>query len=147
MLIGFLLILATAVGCGSDRPPGTVICHYNQQDSIYVGSPSLCILPDGTYIASHDEFGPGSSSTTAAVTRIYRSEDRGEHWRPVTRLDGQFWSNLFVHRGILFLMGTDKEHGNLIIRRSEDRGNTWSSPIDSITGLLRMGEYHTLPMR
>ena len=70
MLIGFLLILATAVGCGSDRPPGTVICHYNQQDSIYVGSPSLCILPDGTYIASHDEFGPGSSSTTAAVTRI-----------------------------------------------------------------------------
>lgn len=81
MLIGFLLILATAVGCGSDRPPGTVICHYNQQDSIYVGSPSLCILPDGTYIASHDEFGPGSSSTTAAVTRIYRSEDRGEHWR------------------------------------------------------------------
>lgn len=146
MLIGFLLILATAVGCGSDRPPGTVICHYNQQDSIYVGSPSLCILPDGTYIASHDEFGPGSSSTTAAVTRIYRSEDRGEHWRPVTRLDGQFWSNLFVHRGILFLMGTDKEHGNLIIRRSEDRGNTWSSPIDSITGLLRMGEYHTAPM-
>ena len=146
MLIGFLLILATAVGCGSDRPPGTVICHYNQQDSIYVGSPSLCILPDGTYIASHDEFGPGSSSTTAAVTRIYRSEDRGEHWRPVTRLDGQFWSNLFVHRGILFLMGTDKEHGNLIIRRSEDRGNTWSSPIDSITGLLRTGEYHTAPM-
>lgn len=146
MLIGFLFILAAAVGCGSDRPPGTVICHYNQQDSIYVGSPSLCILPDDTYIASHDEFGPGSSSTTAAVTRIYRSEDRGEHWRPVTRLDGQFWSNLFVHRGILFLMGTDKEHGNLIIRRSEDRGNTWSSPIDSITGLLRTGEYHTAPM-
>ena len=146
MLIGFLLILATAVGCGSDRPPGTVICHYNQQDSIYVGSPSLCILPDGTYIASHDEFGPGSSSTTAAVTRIYRSEDRGATLAPGHTPRRTVLVESFVHRGILFLMGTDKEHGNLIIRRSEDRGNTWSSPIDSITGLLRMGEYHTAPM-
>lgn len=146
VLLSFLLMSPTLSAGRSDKPPGTVICHYSQQDSIYVGSPSLCILPDGTYIASHDEFGPGSSFTTSATTRVYRSEDRGKFWSPIARLDGQFWSNLFLHRGTLYLMGTDREQGNLIIRRSEDGGNTWSTPTDSIAGLLRTGEYHTAPM-
>jgi hypothetical protein len=43
-------------------------------------------------------------------------------------------------------MGTWKHHGNLIIRRSPDGGVTWSEPMDSHTGLLREGEYHTAPM-
>jgi hypothetical protein len=43
-------------------------------------------------------------------------------------------------------MGTWKHHGNLIIRRSDDNGETWSEPDDSKTGLLREGEYHTAPM-
>lgn len=127
-------------------PPGVVVCHYPQTTGIYVGSPSLCILPDGSYVASHDEFGPGTPFTEAAVTHIYRSEDRGRSWRPVARLTGQFWSNLFFHRGALYLMGPEKEHGNLLIRRSTDGGRSWTTPRDAGSGLLREGEYHTAPM-
>ncbi len=130
----------------TDRPPGVVICHYPQTTQIYVGSPSLCILPDGRYVASHDKFGPGTPFTRKAITKIYRSEDRGDHWQEIAQLQGQFWSNLFYHRGALYLMGTDKEHGNLIIRRSTDGGATWSTPNDEHSGLLRSGEYHTAPV-
>ena len=31
-------------------------------------------------------------------------------------------------------MGTWKHHGNLIIRRSTDGGNTWTEPTNSATG-------------
>ena len=43
-------------------------------------------------------------------------------------------------------MGTWKHHGNLIIRRSANGGNTWTEPTSSKMGLLREGEYHTAPM-
>ncbi len=53
---GFLVLCLFLCGCRGDRPsgrvPGVVVCHYNQQDSIYIGSPSLCILlhhPDRGY--------------------------------------------------------------------------------------------------
>jgi hypothetical protein len=43
-------------------------------------------------------------------------------------------------------MGTWKHYGDFIIRRSLDGGTTWSNPIDSQSGLLLTGEYHTAPM-
>ena len=43
-------------------------------------------------------------------------------------------------------MGTWKHHGNFIIRRSTDRGISWSDPKDRNSGLLLEGEYHTAPM-
>ncbi len=141
-----LLSLGSLSARQPDRPPGIVICHYPQSTETYVGSPSLCVLPDGSYIASHDEFGPGTPFTQQAITHIYRSEDRGRHWQKIAQLHGQFWSNLFYHRGSLYILGTDKEHGNMIIRRSTDGGLHWSTPLDEHSGRLRCGEYHTAPV-
>ena len=44
--------------------PGVVIDHIPASEQRYVGSPSLAVLPDGAYVASHDEFGPKSQYDT-----------------------------------------------------------------------------------
>jgi hypothetical protein len=124
-----------------------VIDHSPASSGIYIGSPSLAVLTNGNYVASHDEFGPKSTEHRRAVSHIFQSRDRGASWRRISTVDGAFWSTLFTHRGDLYLLGTDKHHGNVLIRRSSDGGVTWTSPTSSTTGLLRGdGEYHCAPM-
>jgi hypothetical protein len=129
-----------------DKVPGVVVDHIPATNETYIGSPSICILPNGDYIASHDYFGPKTTEHTKALTSVFRSNDRGKSWGKISDINGQFWSNLFVHNNKLYIMGTDKHHGNFIIRRSGDGGVTWSEPADGKTGLLLEGEYHTAPM-
>ena len=44
-------------------------------------------------------------------------------------------------------MGVDKMWGSVAIRRSTDGGQTWTTPTDSQSGLLRDdGQYHTAPV-
>ncbi len=134
-------------GVCAAAPPGIVIDHLPARSGRYVGSPSLAILSDGAYVASHDEFGPKSTEHTRAVTVVFTSSDRGRTWTNLSRLDGQFWSTLFAHRGQLYLIGTDRHHGNAIIRRSTDGGRTWTTPASADTGLLRDdGQYHCAPV-
>ena len=127
--------------------PGVVIAHSPAASGIFIGSPSLAVLPNGDYAASHDEFGPESSEHTAAVSHVFRSQDRGASWRRIATVRGQFWSTLFVQRGDLYLLGTDRHHGNAVIRRSRDGGATWTTPATAATGLIRGdGEYHCAPV-
>lgn len=128
------------------KVPGIIVDYIPASTNIYIGSPSICILPDGTYIASHDHFGKGSTEHERALTAVLRSTDKGKSWEKISEINGQFWSNLFVHNGNLHIMGTWKHHGNLIIRKSVDGGFTWTEPSDNRTGLIREGEYHTAPM-
>lgn len=141
----FLMVHYTFVVYGQN-PPGVVVSHISKETGKYIGSPGLCILPDGTYIASHDEFGPKSTEFRSAQTRIFMSKDKGNSWKRIANIDGQFWSNLFVHKGELYIMGVNKHHGNLIIRHSKDGGYTWTIPYSPTTGLILEGEYHTAPM-
>jgi hypothetical protein len=98
-------------------------------------------------VAAHDEFGPQSTEFTRAVTHVFRSKDRGLTWQPLSTIRGAFWSTLFVHRGALYLLGTDQHHGNAVLRRSIDGGLTWTSPTNGATGLLRdNGQYHCAPV-
>ena len=69
-----------------DLVPGVVIDHSPASSGIYIGSPSLAVLPDGDYVASHDFFGPGSSNNRTAV---FRSRDRGQSWGKLAELEGQ----------------------------------------------------------
>jgi hypothetical protein len=127
--------------------PGVVVAHSAAQTQQYLGSPSLLDLGGERLMASHDEFGPGSTEHTCARTRLFFSADGGATWMPRAIIDGAFWSVLFSHRGAIYLLGTDRHHGNIVIRRSIDEGQTWTSPIDGRTGLLRSeGEYHCGPL-
>ena len=146
-VLGLAVLTANAFSSyAGNVVPGTVIHHIPSKAQRYVGSPSLCVLPDGTYLASHDEFGPKSTEFKSAVTRVYRSEDKGKTWNMLSQIDGQFWSTLFVLEGDVYIIGTNKHHGNFIIRRSSDGGKTWTVPCDSRTGLVLEGEFHTAPV-
>jgi hypothetical protein len=127
--------------------PGTLVSYSPSASSKYVGSPGLAKLPDGSLVASHDEFGGGSTMNTSAVTRVFRSTDRGLTWAPAAVIHGAFWSSLFVHRGALYLLGVNRQYGDVVIRRSNDGGNSWTSPVSASTGLLAGGgQYHCAPM-
>lgn len=121
--------------------PGVVVNHSPASSGIYIGSPGLAVLPDGTYIASHDEFGPKSSEHTKAVSHVFCSKDKGKHWERCATIQGAFWSNLFVHRGMLYLLGTDKHHGDIVIHQSLDGGTQWTSAV-----LRGEGEFHCAPV-
>lgn len=126
--------------------PGTVIAYQPASTGQYIGSPSIAILPNGDYVASHDYFGPGSSEFVQAKTRIYSSSDKGRVWRMLTEIQGAFWNNLFVHNGALYLLGPDRHHGTVLIRKSVDGGKTWTEPTGTENGLLLKGMYHCAPM-
>ena len=147
----FLLIMLVISGCDyvhaqNKKVPGVIVSHIAQTEEKYIGSPSICILPDGTYLASHDEFGTKSDEETAAVTRVFASYDRGQNWQCIATMRGQFWSTLFTIKGKVYLIGTVKAHGAIVIRCSTDGGHTWTTPKDKKTGLLKEGEFHTAPM-
>ena len=134
------LLLAPLAGlrAADAPPPGVVIDSSPAETRSYIGSPSIAVLSNGDYIASHDFFGPGSSNNRSAV---FGSSDRGAAWKKLSELDGQWWSTLFVHHDALYILGTTKEYGNIVIRRSTDGGQTWSVP-----SLLREGgQYHCAP--
>ncbi len=127
--------------------PGSVIAHSSAATGKYIGSPGLAILPDGSYVASHDHFGPATTEHSIGETWIYRSIDRGLSWTPIAKINGAFWSNLFVHNGQLYLLGTSRHYGYAVIRRSSDGGFTWTEPTDYKSGLLSSTpEYHCAPM-
>ena len=128
------------IAAAAPPPPGTVIYHSPAATGLYIGSPSICILPDGTYLASHDLFGPNSNEFRLATGRIYRSADQGKTWQHLTDLKGFFWTSLFVHRGLVYALGPDRHHGRLLIRRSTDSGQTWTEPT-----VIDEGQWHTAP--
>lgn len=128
-------------------PPGVVIRHIPQASGLFIGSPSIAVLPDGQYLASHDFFGPESNEHECATAVVYRSSDKGLHWTQLAEIRCMFWPKLFVYRNAVYLLGVEKHHGRIVIRRSDDGGQTWTEPRDSMSGLLTAtGQYHTAPM-
>ena len=140
-----LVDFVVAAAAGS-QVPGVVIDHSPKASGLYIGSPSIAILPGGEYVASHDEFGPKSTEHSRAKTRVFRSKDRGRTWQHASDVDGQFWSSLFVHGGDLYLLGPLAHYASVVIRRSTDGGRHWTEPKDSHSGLLLPGRYHCAPV-
>lgn len=127
--------------------PGVVIDYSPAETGKYVGSPSIAVLPDGRYVASHDFFGPGTTEKKRATSRVFRSEDSGENWKCLTDVAPQFWSTIFVHQGTLYFMGTGTGPGVMLIRRSTDGGETWNCLEDKNSGILADDrKYHTAPV-
>ena len=104
MIVGCLLITnlcwAGITQEGDTLPPGVVIHNAPAISHEYIGSPSIVIMPDGTYIASHDYFGKKLSDTY-----IYRSGDRGNSWTPIAKLESLTWATLFNRGKELYLIG------------------------------------------
>lgn len=123
--------------------PGVVIDCSDAPASKFLGSPSLVRLPDGTLLASHDWFGPGTGSNEVSVLA---SGDHGQTWQPRARVPELFWPTLFYHRDAAYLLGCDGEYGAVVIRRSADGGRTWTRATDGSNGRLRSPRNHGAPM-
>jgi len=126
--------------------PGVVVDYSPAHSGLYIGSPSIAVLPNGDYVASHDLFGPKSTEHEQAITRVFRSADQGKTWTHLTDIRGQFWSTLFVHRDDLYIIGAIAHYSHTIIRRSTDGGKTWTEPKDARSGLLLEGRFHCAPV-
>src|SRR5690606_5268967 len=74
------------------------------------------------------------------------SADKGKSWKQISEINGAFWSSLFVHKGDLYLLGPDRHHGTVLIRKSTDGGESWTQPTTTQNGLLLKGEFHCAPM-
>ena len=137
--IGLFCFVLTAALLAEDRnpPPGTVIDASSDFARLHLGAPSMEILPDGTYIASHDWFGEKETHSTV----VFESKDRGGHWSQIAEIPNQKAAMLFFTAGKLWLIGwiyaeEGIEHNSIVIRRSDDGGRTWTKPIDEKNGLL-----------
>jgi len=122
-------------------PLENVIAHIPAETGTYLGSPSITRAGDGSLIISHDYFGPGSPRDAFGRefrTSIYRSTDE-KTWERTADIDGAFWSSLFEHRGSVYLLGCSAHYGDIVIRRSDDLGFSWTEPADPDSGMLFRG--------
>ncbi len=147
-----MLLLATtfilpAEAVDFSSVPGTVIDYIESPtrlfgfplNPVYISDPSIVVLDNGDYIASHAVFGWGSNSSDYGETSVFHSSDQGQTWTYLTTLEFILRASLFVHNGDLYLLGTYKEGGQNVIRKSTDNGSTWTEAVDSQTGLLGQG--------
>jgi len=147
LYLSSLLACATTNGPRPDHSqvPGVIIDYSPASSGCYIGSPSIAIFPNGNYVASHDFFGPEAQHTTSPKTAVFSSKNQGKTWKKIAEINPCFWGKLFVHNDKLYLLGTRNEYGDVLIRRSDDGGKTWSNPQGPTTGLLREGRYHCAP--
>lgn len=126
------------------RAPGVVIDHRPKCTQNFVGCPGIAILPNGDYIATHSFFGRG---VERGQTLVFRSRDKGRTWKNIAEGLRQSFSTPFVHRGALYLMGVGGKGPCIVIRQSDDRGESWTEPKDDKTGVLRSdASYHSAPV-
>ena len=126
---------------------GLVLAHSPKSSKKFVGSPSICILPNGNYVASHDLFSVSDNKKVNPLTKVYLSTDKGKTWKHTVDLASQYWSTLFVLNQKLYIIGTTKGGGDIAIRKSDDGGLTWTEPTDAQNGLLASDEpYHCGPV-
>ncbi len=141
ILVSTIIFISSVSSYADDPlppPPGTVVDKSPTPKTLYIGSPSMEILPDGTYVASHDWFGDIKEHKTV----FFQSKDQGTTWKKISEVTNHYWSILFYCNNALWSLGwapevkTDKSSRCIAIRRSEDGGKTWTEPIDGTSGLL-----------
>lgn len=128
------------------RVPGVVITKSQDIKNIYITNPSIVILPDGQYLASCS--GALRSKGDKGGTSFFISADKGKTWKVQSGNSVVMtFCNLFVHKGVLYLMGTNKGYQDVVISKSTDNGKTWTKPETASNGLLLTGGYyHSAPV-
>lgn len=145
---GLIALLLSAISSPaqeytSKQVPGVVIQHVSAKEKLYIGSPSICILPNGNYLASHEYFGPDRKGKSRA--RIFSSSSKGKSWKKIAEIDGQEWSQLFVYNRNVFIIGPETAGGDFVIRKSADGGHSWTQPDTEQHGRLLKGRFHSAP--
>jgi hypothetical protein len=57
------------------------------------------------------------------------------------------WASIYLIKDEVYMLVTTKHHGDIVIVKSSNQGNTWTKPESKTTGLLtENGQYHTAPV-
>lgn len=120
---------------------GTVVAYIPSKADKFIGAPALVKLPNGDLLAGYSEVGPSSDENCAPSVRLYRSADGGHTWAYVRDVRETYNATLFTCKDALYLIGTNRHDGDLVIRRSVDGGLSWSAPLNPGKGLLLAGKY------
>jgi hypothetical protein len=102
-------------------PPGIVVVESPEPGRIRVASPSIIRHSNGDLMVSHDWYGRGGARTS-----VYRSGDKGDSWQRLADVPGVMWATLFEHDDGLYLFRTSGGVSDVVLRRSQDGGRTWS---------------------
>ena len=117
-----------------NAPPGVTLAYRPASTKIYLGSPSIALLPNGDYIASFQQYGFGAAGKQH--TFFYTSSDRGKSWTFLSRADRSMFARLFVNRDKLYCMATRLPERNVVLMRSDDGGKNWTQPQDTTSGVI-----------
>lgn len=117
-----------------------------ERPHVYLGSPSILQLDDGSWLLSHDFFG---ESTCDATVQLLRAPSRDGPFEPVGAVSPMYWATLFRHAGATYLIGVDSGDGaaprSVVISRSRDGGATWTAPSTIFEGHSAETSWHTAP--
>ena len=137
------MIIGPKVKVNGTREYGTVITRSDgPRATSKINNATLVITPSGDYLASC------TGSEGDSSPRFFISSDKGLTWTrygsynlSVNKIANMY--NLFVHDGVLYMMGLGGSHANLYICKSTDNGKTWSVPSDKNSGLILEGTFHS----
>ncbi len=123
---------------------------------LYLGSPSIVRMGDGSLLTSYDYFGPASPKNKYGREyrgALARSENNGQSWNLLGDVEGAFWSGLFTLNNDVYMLGCSAHSGHITIRRSSDGGQDWTdSDTDNPVYLFAGGSgtvapnYHGAPV-
>src|SRR5690606_17054292 len=128
----FFLLLATKAGAQNalyyDKVPGVPIIHSPKTTGIFLGSPSIVVMSNGDYVASHDFFEDPDGSRKSELAgdslksrimgqHVYLSKDKGKTWQFQAEVGYIHWAGLFVLEDVIYLLGIDGIDYSLVITR------------------------------
>ncbi len=112
--------------------PGVVLAHSPSHTKVFLGSPSFCISPDGTYFASYDIF----KDEGAGSTVVMGSKDKGKTWQKLYFFKNLRWASLTWHKDALYILGSTHGNGDFVIMKSQNEGRSWTEPSSADTGII-----------
>ncbi len=101
------------------------ITYIDSSEKLFAYSPSITKIGDTLY---------ASCDVSCYYTLVFRSEDGGETWTQMGKIDGLWWATIFAHREELYLVGRYTSGGYygatganyFAVTKSTDGGATWT---------------------
>ena len=132
LIIMILFFLSISMVCGQDLNElgGVVINQLPINRNRIIASPSIAIMEDGTYIASHDIFRRGTTTGScdrgAADTYVFRSMNKGRSWTRVSIIKNIGAATLFTNGRFVYILGVNGQC-KIIVQKSPNKGRAWGS--------------------